>query len=77
MLFVHCVLVIKCVLLRVCRYESAELYWRLFDCGVLVKHLVYNKVGLLVCVRRGGALSQCCCITSTSLPVQAGIVQHY
>lgn len=27
------------------RYESSELYWRLFDCGVPVKHLVYNKVG--------------------------------
>jgi hypothetical protein len=30
--------------LHTCRYESAELYWRLFDCGVPVKHLVYNKV---------------------------------
>jgi len=28
-----------------CRYESAEMYWRLYDCGVPVKHLVYNKVG--------------------------------
>jgi hypothetical protein len=28
-----------------CRYESAEMYWHLFDAGVPVKHLVYNKVG--------------------------------
>lgn len=28
-----------------CRYESAEMYWRLLDCGVPAKHLVYNKVG--------------------------------
>jgi hypothetical protein len=33
-------------MLPVVRYESAELYWRLFDCEVPVKHLVYNKVGL-------------------------------
>lgn len=26
------------------RYESAEMYWRLYECGVPVKHLVYNKV---------------------------------
>lgn len=26
------------------RYESAELYWRLFDASVPVKHLVFNKV---------------------------------
>lgn len=37
----HCV---SLLLLLPCRYESAELYWRLFDCGVPVKHLVYNKV---------------------------------
>jgi hypothetical protein len=27
------------------RFESAEMYYRLLDCGVPVKHLVYNKVG--------------------------------
>ena len=27
-----------------CRYESAELYWLLHDCGVPVKHLTYNKL---------------------------------
>ena len=26
------------------RYESAEMYWELRDCGVPAKHLVYNKV---------------------------------
>lgn len=25
------------------RYESAEMYWMLRDCGVPAKHLVYNK----------------------------------
>lgn len=40
-----CVLMLRLwVVLPACRYESAELYWRLFDCGVPVKHLVYNKV---------------------------------
>lgn len=34
-----------------CRYESAELYWRLFDAAVPVKHLVFNKVR----VAAGGA----------------------
>lgn len=38
------VLMSSCSDLTVPWYESAELYWRLFDCGVPVKHLVYNKV---------------------------------
>ena len=28
-----------------CRFESAEMYWRMRDCGMPAKHLVYNKVG--------------------------------
>lgn len=27
------------------RFESAEMFWMLHDCGVPSKHLVYNKVG--------------------------------
>ena len=26
------------------RFESAEMFWMLHDCGVPAKHLVYNKV---------------------------------
>lgn len=26
------------------RFESAELFWMLHDCGVPAKHLVYNKI---------------------------------
>lgn len=33
-----------CTRLRAgCRFESAEMYWMLHDCGVPAKHLVYNK----------------------------------
>lgn len=41
-----CLTNLCCVLATdVVRYESAEMYWRLYDAGVPVKHLVYNKVG--------------------------------
>jgi hypothetical protein len=29
---------------NLCRYESAEMFWRLNDCGVPVKHLMYVKL---------------------------------
>jgi hypothetical protein len=38
------VLMSSCTDMTVPWYESAEMYWRLHDCGVPVKHLVYNKV---------------------------------
>lgn len=39
------VLMSSCTDMTVPWYESAEMYWRLYDCGVPVRHLVYNKVG--------------------------------
>eukprot|EP00877_Chromochloris_zofingiensis_P002628 jgi/Chrzof1/12366/Cz06g31300.t1 len=39
------VLMSSCSDVTVPWYESAEMYWRLYDAGVPVKHLVYNKVG--------------------------------
>lgn len=44
-LFVRLSKLTCCSVSIVFRYESAEMYWRLYDCGVPVKSLVYNKVG--------------------------------
>jgi len=40
-----CILQSSCSDVTVPWYESADLYWSLHDCGVLVRNLVYNRVG--------------------------------